>query len=106
MSLSSARFLAFASRGSAIGESKVFCLFGGGGRVEGDRPESDAVDFRGVGAFGDGPESDAVNFRGVGVFGVEGRDWYLGEEPPIEFLLAYIKAEEQGYLTYNGGPFG
>jgi hypothetical protein len=101
LSLSSARFLAFASRGSAIGKSKVFCLFGGGGRVEGDRPESDAVGFCGVGAFGDGPESDAVDFRGVG-----GRDWYLGEEPPIEFLLAYIKAEEQGYLTYNGGPFG
>jgi hypothetical protein len=72
--------LAFASRGSAVGESKVFCLFEGEGRVEGD-----------------GPEPDAVNFCGVGVFGVEGRDWYLGEEPPIEFLSAYIKAEEQGY---------
>jgi len=74
--------------------------------LEGDRPEFDAVDFRGVGAFGDGPESDAANFCGVGVFGVEGRDWYLGEEPPTEFLLAYIKAEEQGYLTYSGGPSG
>ncbi len=97
MSLSSARFLAFASRGSAVGESEVFCLFEGGGRVEGDGLEFDAVDFRGVGAFGNGPESDTVNFCSVGVFGVEGRDWYLGEEPPIEFLLAYIKAEEQGY---------
>jgi len=89
LSLSSARFLTFASRGRVIGESKVFCLFGGGGKVEGDRPEFDAVDF-----------------CGVGVFGVEGRDWYPGEEPPIKFLLAYVKAEEQGYLTYNGGPFG
>ncbi len=69
MSLSSARFLTFASRGSIVGESKVFCLFGGGGRVEGDGPEFDAVDFCSVGVFG--------------VFGVEGRDWYPGEEPPI-----------------------
>ncbi len=83
MSLSSARFLAFASRESVVGESKAFCLFG----VRGDRPEF-----------------DAVNSCGVGAFGVGGRDWYLGEEPPIEFLLAYIKAE--GCLTYNSGPFG
>jgi len=79
--------LTFASRGSVVGESKAFCLFGVRDRVEGD-----------------GPESDAVNFCGVGVFGVGGRDWYPGEEPPIEFLLAYIKAEEQGCLTYNSGP--
>ena len=67
MSLSSARFLAFASRGSVVGESKVFCLFEGGGIVEGD-----------------GPEFDAVDFCGVGVFGVEGRDRTPGEDPPYK----------------------
>jgi len=77
LSLSSARFLVFASRGSAIGESKVFCLFEEGDKVEGD-----------------GPEFDTANLCGVGVFGVEGRDWYPGEEPPIKILLAYVKEEE------------
>ncbi len=36
LSLSSARFLVFAPRGSAIGESEVFCLFEGEGREEGE----------------------------------------------------------------------
>jgi len=89
LSLSSARFLAFASRGSAVGESKVFCLFEGEGREEDDAAEL-----------------DADNLCGVGVFGVDGRDRYPGEEPPIKFLLACIKAREQGYTIYNDGPFG
>ena len=89
MSLSSARFLTFASRGSAVGESRAFCLF----------EEGDSIDV-------DGLKFDDVDFCGVGVFGVEGRDCTPGEEPPIKFLLAFVKAEEQGYLTYNGGPFG
>ena len=58
-------------------EFVVFCFFGGGGKVEGD-----------------GLGFNAVNLCGVGVFGVEGRDCAPGEEPPIKFLLAYIKAEE------------
>lgn len=66
------------SRGSAIGEASVFCLFEGGGRVEVDELEFDNVDF-----------------CGVGVFGVEGRDCTPGEETPTKFLLAYIKAEER-----------
>jgi hypothetical protein len=64
------------SRGSVVGESKVFCLFEGGGRVEGD-----------------GLKFDGVNFCGVGVFGVESRDCSPGVEPPIKFLLATIKVE-------------
>lgn len=48
LSLSSARFLIFASRGSGVGESKVFRLFRGGGSIEGDRSEFDAVDICGV----------------------------------------------------------
>jgi hypothetical protein len=66
------------SRGSGVGEANVFCLFEGGGRVEVD-----------------GLKFDNVDFCGVGVFGVEGRDCAPGEEPPIKFLLAYIKAEER-----------
>jgi hypothetical protein len=57
------------SRGSIVGDCKVFCRFEDGGRVEGD-----------------GLGFDAVDFCGVGVFGVGGRDWYLGEEPPITFF--------------------
>jgi hypothetical protein len=89
LSLSSARFLIFASRGSVIGESRVFCLFEGGGSIEVD-----------------GLEFDDVDFCGVGVFGVEGCDCTPGEELPIKFLLAFVKVENWGYLIYNGGPFG
>ncbi len=75
------------ARGSGAGESRVFCLFGGGGNIEGETSELDAVGFSGVGVCGAG-------VCGVGVRGVEGGDCTPGEEPPIKFLLAYIKAEE------------
>ncbi len=83
LSLSSACFSTFTSGGSGVGESIVFCLFAGGGGIEVD-----------------------VDFCGVGVFGVEGQDCTPGEDPPVKSLLAFLKAEELGYLTYNSGLFG
>jgi hypothetical protein len=64
---------------SVFGESEVLCFIEGGGRVEGEGSEFDAIDFCGLGVFG---------------VGVEGRGCTPGEEPPIKFVLTYVKAKE------------
>ncbi len=65
LSLFPACFLAFVSRGSSVGESKIFCLFEGGDRVAGT-----------------GLKLDNVDLCDVDDFGVEGCDCNPREDPP------------------------
>jgi hypothetical protein len=81
LSLFSACFLAFASRGRFVcvcgvcgvfGEFEIFRFFEGEGKAEGDGPGFNATNLCGVDIFG------------VDIFGVEDCDWYPGEEPPYK----------------------